>query len=259
MNSFTTYQSGQLHTAITEALSEVKDQPSSLDHRVFLSELLCFSQDFERADKQLHIATTLDNKTALTLSIWRQLIRAAQIRFDVYHQNGTPELIDEPTEETSRGLSNLLARNTQQGDITLSPERKQSYVINGKTVDQWRDLDDLTGYSLEVLASNGKYFWVDMSQVAELSFHAPERPLDLLWRKASILLTKGSEGEVFIPTIYPYTPKDDNALMLGRETDWAEAKSHIEGHGLRTWLVGDEALPIMEIESIVLNQTDSSE
>ncbi len=250
MISFEQYSQGNLNDAIAQALSEVRDNPSSAVHRAFLAELLCFAQDYERADKQLATLGSIDPQTTLTTSIWRQLIAAAQIRHDVFHKNGSPELIDQPTEDIKTALRNMI--DIKEGSFTQLEDREQTYTINGQDVTQWRDLDDTSSYILEVLGSNGKYFWVDFAQVTELVFSPPQRAIDLLWRKASLVLTSGSEGEVFIPTIYPYTPKEQDDLMLGRATDWIENNEakYVRGIGQRTWLVGEDALTIMEIESI---------
>lgn len=260
MNAADLYLEGKLSAAIDAIAEEIRDEPNSASKRAFLVELLCFAGEFERADKQLNTMVSLDAKAALTASTWRQLVRAAQTRRDVFENNCVPELIDAPTPGIQRALSLLVAlqeKNTDEikklsGSIDgeSKTENKNTLLINQQTVVDWRDLDDLHAGVLEVLASNGKYFWVDFSQVVEINFSAPERPIDLLWRKATIMLTSGTEGEVFIPAIYPSQSDDDEGTKLGRKTEWQDESGLIRGRGLRTWLVGDEAQTIMEIESV---------
>ena len=57
--------------------------------------------------------------------------------------------------------------------------------------DDLRDADDLLAGSFEVLTTTGKYFWIPTERVLALEFHAPKRPRDLLWRRASMSVGQG--------------------------------------------------------------------
>src|SRR5262249_37023220 len=94
--------------------------------------------------------------------------------------------------------------------------------------------------------------WVPLERVASCEFDAPARPLDLLWRPASLSVRGGPDGRVFVAAIYANhgTPRDDLA-RLGRRTDWIGGEGEpVRGVGLRTLLVGDEARTILEIRSL---------
>lgn len=253
------YLEGNLTKAVEQITEEVKNAPSSAAKRAFLVELLCFNGEWERADKQLNALLSLDEKSALTVGTWRQLIRAAQARDDVYNDGAIPEVIELPTERIELALKLQLAErenDQKQCDKLLnainSLETKNEYSINNTVVSDWRDLDDLNSGILELLGTNGKYFWVDFDQVESIEFDEPTRPLDLLWRKAAIALKSGTAGEVFVPAIYPSQKTEDDLLKLGRKTDWIEKGSLVKGEGLRTWLVGDDAVSLMDIKNIEL-------
>ncbi|VAW45393.1 Protein of avirulence locus ImpE [hydrothermal vent metagenome] len=250
------YLEGNLTAAISAISEEISNEPNNANKRAFLVELLCFNGDFDRADKQLNALVILDPSVALSVGTWRQLIRAAQTRYDVYESGAIPEVIEAPTPRIQDSLALLLALRENRTDdcakliSKIDSKPNHEYSINNQLVNGLRDLDDINAGIFEVMASNGKYFWVDFSQVIELHFSPPERPLDLLWRKATISLINGTEGEVFIPSIY-HGSKNDDAMKLGKKTDWVEHNSVINGQGLRTWLVGDEDLSIMDITSII--------
>jgi type VI secretion system protein ImpE len=91
-----------------------------------------------------------------------------------------------------------------------------------------------------------------MERVRLVEFRAPERPKDLLWRRANMVVADGPEGEVFIPTLYPNThQRGDNQLRLGRGTDWIDIEGQpVRGVGQRTFLIGDEDRPIMQLKEI---------
>jgi len=191
----------------------------------------------------------------LTIGKWRQLIRAAQARQDVYQEGSVPEVIDTPTDRIKTLLEMQMA--LREGDdkavtsksIELEDTRSPyTAIVNGSKVSDVRDLDDSCAGILEVLATNGKYFWIDFSQIKLLEFTPPERPIDLIWRRAEIVLNNGTEGEVFIPAIY--IAESDDEARLGQKTEWQDDGGLVRGIGQRSWLSGDEAVSIMELEKV---------
>jgi type VI secretion system protein ImpE len=118
-----------------------------------------------------------------------------------------------------------------------------------------RDADDLLASCFEVITTTGKYFWIPPERVAALEFHAPKRPRDLFWRRASMQVAGGPDGEVYLPAIYPpigATTAMTEALRLGRATDWQEAGAGgpTVGLGAVTILAGEEALTWLEMDKV---------
>ena len=89
----------------------------------------------------------------------------------------------------------------------------------------FRDVDDLYAGFFEILTTTGKYFWIPTERVASLEFHPPRRPRDLAWRRATISVTDGPDGEVYLPAIYDCAEPDlADDLRLGQATDWSREK-----------------------------------
>jgi type VI secretion system protein ImpE len=110
-----------------------------------------------------------------------------------------------------------------------------------------------------VLTSTGKYFWIPVHRIESLDFDAPTRPRDLLWRPCRMSVGGGPDGTVFLPTLYPGTCEvPEPHLRLGRATEWSdEPDAPVRGCGLRTFLVGDNALTILELQSMHFARTDA--
>lgn len=257
----THYRGGNLDAALEAAAAELRDQPNDVAKRAFFVELLCLRGEFEKADQQLQTLLSLAPDTAITVGTWRQLVHAAQARRDVFENGRVPDFIDGPSERMAQHLELLVAlhdgntvRAAELGEMLEAQRAPLAASINERAVNDLRDPDDLTAGILEVLASNGKYFWVEFSQVVEMVFEPPQRPLDLLWRKASIVLNTGTEGEVFIPAIYP-TTGDDAEARLGRRTDWREDGGVVRGIGQRLWLADDDIMPLTEITTLAVAST----
>ncbi len=119
----------------------------------------------------------------------------------------------------------------------------------------FRDMDDLTAGFFEIFTADGKYFWIPIEAVVSIDFRRPERPIDQLWRRAHVVLSGGSEAEVFLPALYPLTYRaDDDQLRLGRDSDWiGHVGEPVRGVGLRVFLVGDEDRTILAMDTLRFN------
>ncbi|MBX2807695.1 MAG: hypothetical protein KTR20_03600 [Cellvibrionaceae bacterium] len=249
------YQQGDLHCALLSAGKAVKDSPNNTQARILFVELLCVNGEFERADSQLAVLMTLQPELSLNITLWRKLIYAAQCRMDVYQLKAKPDIIDKPTPAIGNALDILVALKDRDEERlsmlikNIDDENKiNKFIVNNNDLNVFRDLDDVTANIFEVMGANGKYFWIDFSQVVEIAFDKPKRILDVLWRRATIVLSNGTEGEVYFPAIYP--KKGDTETVLGKKTEWSKKFSLYQGVGLKTWIYGDFELTINDIDSI---------
>jgi type VI secretion system protein ImpE len=253
------FEAGHLRAAIQTMNDEVKSHPSDLVKRGLLVEFLCLAGDLERADLQLDVMARQDPASEAAISQVRQLVRAEMARRDWFAEGRLPELLGLPTAHLKQSLEAavLLREKDEHGaaELLARAELERSAVAgecDGDRFDDMRDIDDLTAGVFEVLTSTGKYFWIPMERVALIEFHPPRRPRDLLWRAAHMVVRDGPEGEVFLPVVYPtlHDPLEDG-YRLGRATDWTGGDGvPVRGIGQRTFLIGEDARPIMEIGRI---------
>jgi type VI secretion system protein ImpE len=189
----------------------------------------------------------------------RQLLRAERARVEFHSQGRVPEFLAPPSPAIELALKASIAiRESRLGDAAALLEQAESErvkprgTLNGKAFDDLRDCDDLTSAVLEVLTSTGKYYWVPFEHVASLACEKPMRPIDLLWRPASLSVRGGPDGRVFVAMIYASHGLGlDDAARLGRRTDWiGNAGEPVRGVGMRTWLAGDDACTLLELETL---------
>lgn len=253
------YEAGKLGDAITQATEEVKKHPTDSGKRNFLAELLCFAGDLERVDKQLDAVGQIAPEAALGVALFRQLLRGEQARRQFFTEGRVPEVVDQPSPHLQLHLQASISlregRTTEAGVLLADAEGqrpKLAGTCDGQRFDDFRDGDDLTAPVLEVITSNGKYYWIPLDRVEVMELHEPQRPRDLLWRRAHLIVRDGPDGEVYLPTLYPGTHADaDDSLRLGRGTDWRGAHgTPMRGVGLRTFLVGDTGQTILEMKRV---------
>jgi type VI secretion system protein ImpE len=253
------FKAGKLDEAVAAAGAAVKKTPGDLAARVLLAELLLFTGNYERTDVILDAATGIDPEAVIVVAEFRQLLRAEIARRQYWRDGRLPEFLGQPS-ETQRLLL-AASVSMRAGDSAESHKLAQAaeaarppakVTIGGTSHEDFRDADDLCGGSLEVLTSTGKYYWVPIERVQSIDFHPAKRARDLFWRRATISVQAGPDGDVYIPVLYsPPTALDDDTLRLGRATDWVgEGDEPVRGIGQRIFLVGEEAMEIMSLETI---------
>src|SRR5438874_2998592 len=251
-------RAGKLDDAVAAAQATVRKAPTDLNARVLLGELLLFTGNLERADVVLDAASAIDPTTAVVVAEFRQLIRADMARRQLFRDGRVPEMLAEPTETQRLQLAALvalragdLAEAKRQADAAEAA-RPRTPGHHGQAVfDDLRDADDLLAGRFEVLTTTGKYFWIPTERVQTLEFHAPKRPRDLLWRRASMSVADGPDGEVYLPALYVADDPASDSLRLGRETDWRQADGGpVRGVGQRLFIVGEEAIAMMDLCNI---------
>ncbi len=260
------FRADQLPEAIAAASARLKSNPREMSVRWFLSELLCFAGEFDRADNQLDTLATQNDEMKLAASLFRQLIRAEQARGQFYTEGRVPEVVENPgTDMRLRLEASILLRTGETGKATsLLVEAERSRLKNpGKTDEapfsDFRDLDDLTSSVFEIFTPNGKFYWVPIDRMQRVEFHPCARARDLLWRPAHAEIESGPSGEVFFPTLYAGSTKAaDPLIRLGRKTEWiGTGEEPVRGLGLRTFLLGDKDLSILELKTLEFNRAQA--
>jgi type VI secretion system protein ImpE len=247
----------KLDEAIAAMNEAVRASPTDVNRRANLVELLCYAGNLERADKLLDAISSLDPSTGIGVALFRQLIRAEQARQQFYSEGRMPEFLKTPDPVSALELraAVLMREGDVAGAAALIGERDAmrppiSGTVDGAPFDDFRDLDDVCAAHLEVLTSNGKYYWVPLTSIASIDFHKPERRRDLLWRGAFLTLHDDPDGEVYIPTVY-IAGDSTPSQRLGHETDFVGGEAApISAKGLRSFLVGDDSKTILELGKV---------
>jgi type VI secretion system protein ImpE len=253
------FRGGDLKGAIAAALEEVRNHPTESGPRLFLAELLAFAGDLERADNHLDALGHNDPQTMPWMVTFRQIIRAEQARREFFAEGRLPEFLTRPEGPVKQLLEASI--RVREGspheaaallDEAETARPRVSGTCDDRPFHDFRDLDDLTSCVLEVLTTKGSYYWIPIAQVESIEFHEPVRAIDLLWRRTHLVVRDGPDGEVYVPVLYPGAAGEaDDLIRLGRQTDWRGGEdAPVRGVGQRTFLVGDEARPILELKTL---------
>lgn len=261
MNAQELFSAGKLSEAIAAALEQVRNKPTDVNARFFLAELLCFDGAWERADKQLDVMMQQSKEPNMFAILFRQLVRGEVAREQIFRDGRAPELMVELPEYAQTQIRICLEfRATDLGAAKALADQAESArpqftgSVNGKPFSGGvRDLDDRLGGVAEIITAHGKCYWVPWENIKSIEFTKPERPLDLLWRKAKVDISGGPSGEVYMPVRYPMLDAASCSaeVKLSRGTEWVgEDDEAVAGIGQRMLLVGEDPMSIMEIDSL---------
>lgn len=101
------------------------------------------------------------------------------------------------------------------------------------------DSDDLTGPTIP-LFYDGRVFDVAFSDLKSLTFHEPEDPFEVMWRRVTFEMKSGTRGMVPMPSLYAGSSIDEDPYVrLGRQTSWDHDRGYSVAKGLRDyWVIG---------------------
>jgi len=230
------FEAGKVRDAAIQLTAYLRDHPTDIAQRTFLFELLCFSGDYDRAEKQLSVLAQGSPDTQTGALLYYSALHAERTRHRVF-----------ANQEFSKGDSDFTPSGT----------------LNGRPFKTLSDADPDLGPRLEVFAA-GAYLWIPFQHLASVEIQPPRRLRDTLWTPALVRTGpsfKGTElGEVLIPALYPFSWKHpDQSVWLGRMTDWISDEEGQEyPTGQKTLLVDGEEFSFLEIRSLEFAVTQTS-
>lgn len=230
------FEAGKVREAQQALTTYLRDHPADNAQRTFLFELLCFSGDYDRAEKQLAVLSQGNAQSEMGAVLYYASLHAEKTRHQVFEKQE-------------------FSRDAAGGSIAGS--------LNGRPFSSLRDADPDLGARLEVFAA-GAYLWIPFEHIASVRIDPPKKLRDTLWIPA-VLQTgpsfKGAElGEVLLPAIYPFSWKHaDESVWLGRVTDWAADDQGTEyPSGQKILLLDGEEVPFLEIRSLEFSEVQQT-
>lgn len=223
------YEAGQLEEAIAALGKELRDDPTDARRRTFLFELLCFSGDFDRAEKHLDILADAGGNAHLGAWSYRAAINAERTRQEMF----------------------------AAGDLPLAGPPPVRGRLNGGAFASLTDADPRIQGRLEIFSA-GQYSWVPLQSVVSIVTEAPTRIRDVLWIPAKVELRDGereeSLGEVMLPGMAPLSWQHaDPEVRLGRVADWVDLEDgYVAPVGPKLMVVDDELVPLLDIRELIV-------
>ncbi len=263
----TQLDAGNLGSAVEEALAAVKANPTDAKARTFLFELSCFSGDWERAEKQLDVIGHQDVNAMIGSQIYRQNFKGERDRLKFFDAGQKPEFLAAPlayVEDLLTANNRIREGNLAEARELLDKveEERPAYPckINGETVSDFRDYNDLTSCVFEVFVKDS-YIWLQFEEVKSIELFAPKTLRDLYWVQAQVETITGVSGEMFLPALYAGSSKSgDDRVRLGRMTDWRDLGEEIfAGEGMKLFWMDGKEKSLLDIQTIEFEHEERAE
>lgn len=254
---------GELQAAIDELTGKVKANPTDTQQRIFLFELLLFAGDWERAARQVDVIGHQSMESGLGVQVYRDNIKAERDRSRLLSDGLRPHFITDAPAYVDLHLSainRLREGNLSEAKETLAraEEERPAFkgVLDGQPFTDFRDYNDLVGAVLELIVKD-QYTWLPFEQIKRIEIGKPKHLRDLIWVPARIETNDGTNGDVYIPSLYEGSSTHANdQVKLGRMTDWMDIGEGLYlASGLRLFLVDGEDKAILEAKEIEFDHT----
>ena len=252
------FEAGRLNEAVAAATDELRNNPTRLEARTTLFELLSFSGDLDRAEKQLDVVGQQDAKSEWAVQVYRNVLAAERSRRRLWSDGLSPEFLLDPPEYVLwhlQAINRLREGNLSEASELLekSAEHRSDVLatIGESPAAAFQDCDDVLAPVLELIILRD-YVWLPLEQVRELEIMKPERPRDLIWIPVRLVLQDDSQRRGYMPVLYPGTHQHpDDQVKLGRKTDWLETDSGpVRGIGQKMFLHGEDAISLLELGEV---------
>ncbi|GLR71889.1 type VI secretion system accessory protein TagJ [Agaribacter marinus] len=258
MDAATLLKQGQLAECKAQLFTQVKQDPSNVELRIFLFQLSCIERDWKRALSQLEVLKGLSDSTLALVNTYKQLIDCEAKRERVIAGDIEPTCFGEPLDWLAyyvQAYEQASAGKYQEAQTLLNNgielASTSSGKVDGKAFSWLSDGDVRFGPSIEVML-NGGYYWLPFEYIKELHFEPVEDLRDLVWRPANLTLKNNGKLIVFVPVRYPIHGNTTDQQLLSRTCDWDEPVEHFFiGNGQRVLISEDNEYPLLDITSIV--------
>jgi type VI secretion system protein ImpE len=249
---------GHLSGAIEQLNLDVKFHPTDSRLRTFLFELLCFTGDYQRAERHLDVLAGQSVNAEAGVHVYRNILAAETARHRLFSEGLRPDFLLEPPPYLHlhlEAVNRLRENKPAKAKVLLERSERDRPGLKGRLEGRaflgFQDADDLIGPFLEVIVQRN-YVWLPFEQITHLKISAPKRLRDLLWIPATLETRNAPVREVFLPVLYAGSNEhSDEQVKLGRMTDWkAVGEGLTLGVGQRLWLADDEVRAMLEVREV---------
>jgi len=255
-----------LDARLDDAQGMVRREPAVAGHRWTLFQLLCVTQQWERAVQQLQVFAQLNPQQLQAARAYRDLIRAERWRTKVMNGLAQPGFVIDPPSwvgNLAEALRLTAAGQTDAADAMREAALNQAPLVSGGGANhsfEWiADSDTRLGPVCEIITA-GRYRWLPFSDIAAWEIGRPAALVDLVWAPCLLTLADGTKVRGFMPARFPavvdasYDASMQDALRLGNTTVWTDAgRTGVIAQGRKTWTTsaGDAGLFELDVCTFV--------
>jgi type VI secretion system protein ImpE len=253
-------QNCQLSEAREQVVEGLKKNPADMGLRTTLMQILCFLQEWDKAEKHLDILLSQDEAIRGGVQQYKTLLQAEKERERVAEFAKLPIFLPKSSasaEKCSQARDLYVADNKAESLEVLEQLRQElaqlNGTINGEPFSGFEDVDSFLGGFLEAVVYD-QYVWIPFTAIREIIIEPPTSLGDLFWISANITTWDDLSINAFLPVVYPGNSEQDGQVQMGRITKWNIVDdSFLKGAGQHLYTCGDNDFGILEIRELIFN------
>lgn len=241
------------------ALAEiVRAKPADPEARMFLFQLLCVAEDWDRARTHLDVLARLSPEAAMLQAAYGAAIEGERLRAEVFAGRAALPVLTRDSawaNEMAEAIGHFAAGRPAEGEAAreraLDAAPDTPGTLDGVAFEWIADADSLFGPTFEVIIA-GQYGLMPFDAVESITSEGPRDLRDLVWYPVQLALKTGQSVAAMMPTRYPGTGQNsDNTLKLARGTEWRDAGSGETGVGQHLLMLsGGEERNLLDLRKL---------
>lgn len=269
-------RNGDVKGTLAALKDQVRNDPGTAKHRIFLFQLLSVAGDWDRALNQLNVCRDMDASTLPMAQTYQEAIACEALRTDIFSGKKSPLLFGKPEEwlalvtqavglsadgkhSEAQELRNRAfeAAPTTSGTLHVGEPGNESEKLRAIEFEWLADADMRLGPILEAIV-NGRYYWIPFHRIREILLEKPVDLRDNVWMPAQFMWANGGEAVGLVPSRYVGSEaSDDGLIQLSRRTEWPEVADDVfHGLGQRMLATDAEEVSLLDVRKISLNSPD---
>lgn len=262
-------RSGTLAETLDALKAEIREDPASAKHRIFLFQLLAVLGDWEKSLTQLNVVRDMDDKSTMMAQAYEPALQCEVLRTAIFRGERSPLIFGEPEPWIAKliqAMRHLELGQSEQATALRDEAFEDAPATAGRVflfseaaneddqgqAFQWlADADSRLGPVLEAVI-NGRYYWVPFHRIRSIDLEPPADLRDVVWMPAHFQWENGGETVGFIPTRYAGSAEiDDDQIRMARRTEWIEkAPSVFLGLGQRVLTTDVDDFSLMDVRRL---------
>lgn len=247
---------GDIDGARAALIDQVRKAPNDQGGRMFLFQLLCVLQEWEKAASQLRALASLSPEAQMLSVVYNQAIEAEKARALAFSGRGAfpviggGEWLGSLAEAMSATSVGDFGRATQLRDAAFDQASDTPGEIDGHSFEWISDADGRFGPALEIIVA-GQWGLLGFDAISSIKTSGAKDLRDLVWLPVEVAFRSGQSAAAFLPARYPSADAADPDLRLARKTIWRAGPLGDEGVGQRLLTLDDgQELALLSIRSL---------
>ena len=239
-------RAGDLDGARAALVETVRSEPTNVQARMFLFQLLAVAGEWDKARRQVSTIAQMSGEAQMLAMAYGQAIDAEVERAQVFagtaraRQHIASPWVEGVIDAIEHFANGRVAEGEAAREAAFDAAPETPGEMDGEAFDWIADADGRFGPCFEVII-NGKYGIQAFDQVERITSEGTRDLRDIVWYPVQIAFKSGQSVAAMMPVRYPGSETAESVPeRLGRATSWVDRDWGQVGVGQHLWSLSNE-------------------